>query len=169
MSLMRTTLVFIAIAGVSGCYRWVPTEQAAVPPGAEIRATLTDAGIDEMRRYLGPDILSVDGPLVSWDARGLSVLSVTTLRRAGFPPTTMTDTLRLAPNHVADVAIKELDGKRTAIFTVGVLGVAVGSVMAALIFGGGPEDTGEGNGPPPDAAVIHSVPIFSIPFRLGIR
>ena len=54
MRIIRTTFVVTAIAVFGGCYRWVPTEQAAVPPGAEVRAMLTDAGVDEMRRYFGP-------------------------------------------------------------------------------------------------------------------
>jgi hypothetical protein len=168
MRIIRTTLVLTAIAVLGGCYRWVPTEQAAVPPGAEVKATLTDVGVEEMRRYLGPDVTSVEGPMVSWDPGGLSILSVTTLRRAGFPPTVLTDTLRLAPNYTADVAIRELDGKRTAIFTAGALGAAAGAVMAALIFGGNSESPGEGDGPPPEESVVYRIPLFSIPFRLGI-
>lgn len=164
MGILRTTFLISAIAVTGGCYRWVPTEQATIPPGAEVRANLTDAGVEEMRRYFGPDITSVEGPLVSWDGRGLSVLSETTLRRAGFPPTVLTDTIQLQPTHLADVAIRELDGKRTALFTVATLGAAAGAVMAALIFGGTAEEPGESGGPPPEASVI-----LRIPFSLGIR
>jgi hypothetical protein len=174
MSLVRATLTLATVVALGGCYRWVPTEQGAVPRGVEVRATLTDAGVEEMRRYFGPDVTDVTGPLVSWDRGEFAVLSVTTLRRPGFLPTTLADTLRLQPSHMVDVAVKELDGKRTAIFTVGVLGAAAGAVAAALIFGGTPEDSGEGGGPPTDESLVPgstfgSIPLMRIPFRFGFR
>lgn len=162
MSIIRATLVIAALAVIGGCYRYVPVDRARVLPGTEVRARLTDAGVEEMRSYFGPNVLSVKGPLVSWDGEGLALLIETSVQRAGFPPTSLTDTIRLLPYYVADVELQQLDGKRTAGFTAAMLGVAAAAVLAARAFGGSSEGLGEGEGPEPEAMTL-----FSIPFRIG--
>ena len=163
MSNVRTTLVIAALAVTAGCYRYVPAERARVVPGAELRARLTDAGVEEMRRYFGPNVLSVEGPLVSWDGEGLALLSETSVQRAGFPATFMTDTIQLLPHYVADVEFQKLDGKRTAGFTAAILGGAAAAILASRAFGGSSEGEG-GGGPEPEAMIL-----LSIPLRIGFR
>jgi hypothetical protein len=119
-------------------------------------------GTEELRGTLGPSITSVDGPLMQWDSEGLRLLSDLTIQHAGFPATTMTDTLRLLPGYVARVEVRELDGKRTALFTAGVVGVAAAAIIAPSIVGGDKDSSGEGDGPDPEAAIL-----FSIPIRFG--
>ena len=36
MGMVRTTFIIAAIAVTGGCYRWVPTEQATIPPGTHV-------------------------------------------------------------------------------------------------------------------------------------
>ena len=162
MSKVLTALFIVCLALTAGCYRYVPVEQAAAPSGTVLRARLTDAGAEEMRRYFGPGVMEVKGPLVSWNSEGMSLLNESFLRREGFPATTITDTLSLLPQHVAGVDIRELDGARTAVFSAALLAGAVATVFAAQIFGGAPEDGGEGGDLDPDAAVL-----FRIPIRIG--
>ena len=95
MRIPRVSLVIAFAALLGGCYKYVPVEPSAVTPGAGVRARLSDAGAEEMRRLFGPDVLSVEGPLVAWNGGGLSLLWETYLRRQGYPPTTVTDTIRL--------------------------------------------------------------------------
>jgi uncharacterized protein YbjT (DUF2867 family) len=163
MSMVRMAFVVAALVLAGGCYRWVPTEQAAVPPGTQLRARLTDAGTAEIRTYFGPGLLTVEGPLVAWDRTGLSLLTETSVRRPGFPPTTMTDTIQLLPNHLAGVDMQELDGKRTAGLSAGLLGGVVLAILATRTLGG-ETDPGEGVDPPPEATIL-----FSIPLRIGGR
>lgn len=162
MRLVHPTLVLAALVLAGGCYRYVPAEPAQVPRGSQVRALLTDEGVAEMTRILGPDVLSLDGPLASWDGGGVALLRQTRIARQGFPATTFTDTLRLSPSHVAGLEVRELDGKRTAFFTAGVVMGAASTVLAALIFGGTPEDPGEGGEIPPDD-------LFQIRIPIGFR
>ena len=162
MSKVLTTLFIVCLAFTAGCYRYVPVERTAAPAGTMLRARLTDAGAEEMRRYFGPGVVEVKGPLVSWNGEGLSLLTESFLRREGFPATTVTETVRLLPQHVAGVDIRELDGARTAVFSVAVLAGAVATICAARTFGGELDDGGEGGDLDPDAAVL-----FRIPIRIG--
>lgn len=160
MKVVRIALVMTALALVSGCYRYVPIDPAAVPVGAKVQARLSTTGIDEMTRYFGPDVSVVRGPLVSWDVDGLSVLRQTVMRREGFLPTTVMDTLHLQPDHLLGVDTPELDGPRTAGLTAVILaGAAATTFLAAKVFGGIPEEVGEGGGPDPEATVLFRIPI----------
>ena len=151
-----------ALFFAGGCYTYVPTARTVVTPGAEVRAILTVDGVEEMRGYFGPGVTSVSGPLVSWDQEGMGVLAKLSLQREGYPATVMTDTLHLLPPHLARVALRRSNGKRTAGFTVAVMGVAAAAILAPRVFGGGSEDSGEGPGP--EAAII-----LRIPFGIGFR
>lgn len=162
MNIVRTVLVIAALAVTAGCYRYVPADRAGVPPGAQVRARLTDAGVEEMSRFLGPSVVSVEGPLISWDGEGVALSSETSMQREGFAPTTWTETIQLAPHYVAGVEIQQLDGKRTAGLTAAILGGAVAAILATRAFGGGGDDPG---GPGPDAAMI----LFGVPLRIGFR
>jgi len=154
---MRNISAPLIVAGAllaGGCYRYVPTEMAAVPPGAEVRAHLTGDGIEAMRSYYGPEVYSVEGPLAWWDEGGVGLLTEMYLSRPGFPPTTFTDTVRLLPHHLAGMELRELDGKRTAGFSAAT------------------DDSGEGAGEDPEASIIFRIPLglpFNIPFKLGFR
>ncbi|MCH7564910.1 MAG: hypothetical protein IH968_13925 [Gemmatimonadetes bacterium] len=164
MSIVRRTLIIAALALTAGCYRYVPADRTLVPAGAKVQARLTDAGVEEMRRYFGPNVRFVKGPLVSWDGEGLALLVETSVQREGFPPTILADTIRLLSHHVAEVGIQELNGKRTAGFTGVMLVGGAAAVLVARTFGGSSEGLGEGGEPRPPALIL-----FSIPIRIGFR
>jgi len=163
---MRNITRFLILACLllsGGCYRYVPTEMAAVPHGAEVQALLTGDGIEAMRGHFGPDVNSVKGPLASWDEEGMGLLAEMTLSRPGFPPTTLTDTIWLLPHHLAGVELRELDGKRTLGFTAAVLGAMAGAILAGRAWSGSSEDPNGGD-PDPEAAIVFRIP-FGIIFR----
>jgi len=172
---MRNIFAPLIVAGAlltGGCYRYVPTEMAAVPPGAEVRAHLTGDGIEAMRSYFGPEVYSVEGPLAWWDEGGVGLLTEISLSRPGFPPTTLTDTVRLLPHHLAGMELRELDGKRTAGLTAAIVGGMAVALFAGQAFGGSSDDSGEGAGEDPEASIIFRIPLglpFNIPFKLGFR
>ncbi len=163
---MRKPLPFLTLLSLlfsGACYRWVPVEQSAAPPGSEVRAILTMDGVDELRGTFGPSVESVEGPLVRWDSEGLGLLAELSVSRAGYPATTMTETVQLQPHHIARVELRELDGRRTAFFTAGVVGAAAFAAIAPSLFGGEAEESGEGDPTDPDAAIV----LFRIPIRFG--
>lgn len=162
MNIFRTALVIVALAVTGGCYRYAPADRLGLVPGVELRARLTDAGVEEMRGYFGPGVLSVKGPLVSWDADGLALLTQTSIQREGFRPTFLTDTIRLLPHYMLGVDRKELDGKRTAAFTASILAGTAAIVLVTRSFGGNSENSGDSEPRDPDATVL-----FSVPLRIG--
>ena len=169
---LSTVLFGVGLLFLGACYRYVPAEMAAVPLGSDVRAHLTGDGVEAMRSSFGPDVHSVEGPLVEWDEEGVGVLTEMYLSRPGFPATTLTDTVRLLPHHLAGVEMKKLDRKRTAGFTAVVVGGMAAALWAGKAFGGSSDDNGEGGGPDPEASVIFRIPIslpFNIPFNLGFR
>ena len=158
MNKLLIVFSFLTLALSGACYRYVPTERATAPPGSEVRAILTQDGISEMRRYFGPGVTSVEGPLVRWDEAGIGLLSEISMSRPGFPATTTTETLELLPHHLERMELRELDGKRTVGFAAGVVGVMAGALLAAQAIGGSSDDDGEGGGPEPEAAFAFRIP-----------
>lgn len=160
---LRALFALLAVLAVSaGCYRYVPVQRSAAPSGARVRASLTDAGRDEVRARFGPDAESLEGTLVDWDENGVAVSLQSYVRRQGFPPTFFTDTVHLLPRHFQVVEVQELDGWRTA----GVVSlVAAASVAAAFVPRalGGQSESGEGGdeGDPqdPNAHILIRIPL----------
>jgi hypothetical protein len=166
VSAMREPLPFLILLSLlfsGGCYRYVPVERYQAPSGSEVRVVLTMDGEDEIRGTFGPGVTSLDGPLVRWDSEGLGLLTDLSISREGYPATTMTETVQLQPHHIARVELRELDGRRTAFFTAGVVGAAAVAIIAPSLVGGDSEDSGEGDEPDPDAAIV----LFRIPIRFG--
>lgn len=156
MGLARLALLLVLTAP-AGCYRWTSYEGDPVPPGTEIRIRATNAGAEEIRRRFGETDGAVSGPLARWDDAQVSVTISTLVRRAGFPPTTVTDTLDVARSQVAGIDVKVLDKKNTAFLVTGVVAGAAALVLATRAFGG--ETDIEGEGPPVEEAVIIRIPL----------
>ena len=163
MRIRFCSIVLFALFLSSACYRYVPVERYQAPPGSEVRVTLTMDGEDEIRGTFGPGVASLDGPLARWDSEGLDLLTDLSISRQGYPATTMTQTVQLQPHHIARVELRELDGRRTALFTAGVVGAAAVAVIAPSLVGGESDESGEGDPPDPDAAIV----LFRIPIRFG--
>jgi hypothetical protein len=99
--------------------------------------------------------------MARWDDAQVAVTISTLVRRAGFPPTMITDTLDVARSLVAGIDVKVLDRKDTALMVAGVVGGAAALIFATRAFGG-ETDLVEGGGPPVEEAVI-----VRIPFGIG--
>lgn len=156
MGLARLVLL-VALTASAGCYRWAPYEGEPLPIGTEVRVRVTNAGADELRRRFGSTDGTLSGPLARWDASQVSVTTTTMIRREGFAPTSVSDTLDVARSLVAGIDIKELDRKNTAFLVVGVVAGAAGLVLATRAFGG--ETVPEGEGPPVEESVIVRIPL----------
>ena len=161
---VRLVLAAITLAVASGCYHYVPANPTDIVPGGDVRAQLTDAGRNEMRGYFGPDVTAIEGPLVRWDVGGVALLVETYVSRPGFPPTYVSDTIRVLPQHLATLEAKELNGWRTAGLGVAILGGAVAAVWVAQTVGEGPADFPPP--PPPDTMLRFRIPL-RLPLRVG--
>jgi len=72
---MRSHAALVMTAAVlqASCYNYVPLRRAALAPATYVVVTLTDAGSEEMARYLGPNVYAVRGRFLSATERGLVV------------------------------------------------------------------------------------------------
>ena len=159
MSLARLALLLV-LTVPAGCYRWAPYDGDPVPVGTEIRVRATAAGAEDMRRRFGETDGTVSGPVAKWDDAQVSVTISTLVRRAGFPATTVNDTLDVSRSHIAGIDVKVLDQRTTVFLVSGVVAGAAALILATRAFGG--ETDVEGGGPPVEEAVI-----IRIPFGIG--
>jgi len=113
-----------------GCYRYVNADPQDVTPGTLIRAQLTEARTEEVRRYFGPGVESVEGPLVRLNGAEVGILMRTYVSRPGFRPTSVADTVKLLPPHIGGFEVRNLDKWRTAGFAAVIAGGGVVAVLA---------------------------------------
>jgi hypothetical protein len=143
-----------------GCYRYVNADPEGVIPGSQVRAQLTEAGIEEVGPYFGSGLEEVEGPLVRMNGEEVGILMRTYVSRPGFPPTSVADTVGLLPGHIRNFQVRELDGQRTAAMTALVVGAGVAAVLAPRVVGGGSGGEGpEGNDPDPNAQILLRIPL----------
>lgn len=166
MGFSRSTLLLCLVLS-AGCHRWVPHDGTPVPEGTDVRVRVTDAGSDELQSRFGPNDGSVDGPVAYWNTEAIGLLVQSTIRRPGFPATTISDTIPVPSRLVSGVDVKTLDNRRTTALTAGIVLGGLGLVLATRAFGGEAED-GDPTPPPPDASWIVRFPL-PLAFLFGGR
>src|ERR687886_421159 len=75
MRILASGICSLALV-LSGCYVTVPVTQSRLQPGVRVRVQLTEQGADDLARYLGPNVSTVDGRLLQ-NSDGMLALSVT--------------------------------------------------------------------------------------------
>jgi hypothetical protein len=75
-------LPFGIVLLLTGCYTYRPLVNPAPPPGQRVSAQLTTEGSRELTGQIGPEVLHVEGQVVSADSSGLDleVLEIESLR-----------------------------------------------------------------------------------------
>lgn len=128
MRIARTILLLVSAAG---CYRYVPTTQSSITPGAPVLVALTLQGSIDVAPRIGQNVASVEGSLSQTDSSGALTLSLLSVRRRGENVATMWggETLRLSSEDIAEVRGKQLSRGRTA-----VAWTALGAASAGLII-----------------------------------
>jgi hypothetical protein len=74
---MRSSFVCVVLAVTlqAACYNYAPLRRSELSPSTYLAVTLTEAGSEELARYIGPNVLVVRGRFLSATERGL-ILSV---------------------------------------------------------------------------------------------
>jgi hypothetical protein len=67
----RIPFAFVLL--LAGCYTYRPLANPAPPPGQRVSAQLTTEGSRELTGQIGPEILHVEGQVVSADSSGLDL------------------------------------------------------------------------------------------------
>jgi hypothetical protein len=127
---------------LAGCYSYrpMPAVDAVVPtPGTQVEARLTTAGAADLALQVGPDVLRVQGQVVSADSSGvtLAVTRVETARHIGSD--WKGEHVLLPRADIASLRTRKLSVGATALFG----GLAGGGLAAAFALIGG---TGSSSG-----------------------
>ena len=121
---------------VAGCYTYrpLPSVDAAMPAaGTQVEVRLTTAGAAALANQVGPDVLFLDGSLVSADSNGLTLKMARSESARHISQEWKGEQLTLPKEDVASIGARKLSVGATALLG----GLAGGSMVAAVaLFGG---------------------------------
>ena len=138
----RTVLV-IAVCAVAACYRYVPVATPQPQTGTHIAAVLTDSGTAELAQYLGPNVASIGGRLVSSSPEELQISVNTVATRSGAENFWKGEMVRVPRRLVSGIQERKLSGSRSGL--VATIGLAAG-VSLLRAFGAFSAGSGSGGG-----------------------
>jgi hypothetical protein len=127
-----TWLVLAALAGTTGCYKYVETAPSSVSAGTEVAVDLTSVGSANVKEAIGDFVTQVEGSVTEASGAGIT-LSLTSVKRRGdvSPSTWNGETLRLNGSDIAGVKTRQFSRGRTTAAAVG-LGAATVGLVAAI-------------------------------------
>lgn len=130
-----------------GCYVTVPLATTAPDPGTRVHVQLTDDGSGELARYLGPNVMSVDGRLLQSTDTAVAVSVSEVAKRDGDEQFWKGESVSLPRGAIATVQQKKLSTWRSGL----IAGLLVAGVFAIKgISGdatGAPSSGGTGGSP----------------------
>jgi hypothetical protein len=136
---LRHLIVALVLGMTSGCYRYVPTEVALVPPGQDVRLLVTRFGASQLAEVSsnGGQSGSINGKMQGVEGDAILISVPVGERREGFMTVNMTQTIRVPMGEVLDVDRRELDKVGTG-FLVGAVAAAGTGIILGIIeaFGG---------------------------------
>lgn len=159
----RGVLTALLVASTAaGCYRYVPAEVTATPPGTRVQLLVTPTGAREAREAgaLEDDgEPRVEGTVVDVERDDVLVRVPVGRQQDGFMVNRIDQSVRFPIEEIVSLRRRELDGTRTALVIGGT--TLLGAGLLALIFdpfGRSDPDTE----PPPDE-FFTSLQILSVP------
>jgi hypothetical protein len=132
----------IVLAAAAGCYRYVPLATPQPQSGTYITALLTDSGTAELADYLGPNVASVGGRLVSTSAEELQISVVNVASRAGAEAFWKGETVRVPRRLVSGIQERKLSGSRSSLVATIGLAAGVGLLRAFGVLSAGSGSSG---------------------------
>ena len=152
----RLRALLLLLPALTACYtlRPIPVGDAgfteSLPAGAEVEAVLSQDGTAGMTALIGPDAASLIGRVTAFAPETVQVAVSEVRTRAGLSYFLHGTTVPVAWRHMAQLRVRELDRRRTAVATALSLGAA-GALIYHVRFGGG--GVQEGPGPTPTPAL----------------
>jgi hypothetical protein len=133
------------------CYRYVPLEVAAPPPGTDVRLYLTPQATTELTPRLGPETTSVIGRVTSADATALTLVVSETGKLGGGSVRWVGERVEL-PLGLVHRGERRVRDRRRTLIAGGIAAAATAGaffILRAVAGGGSGEDNGGGGGPTP--------------------
>jgi hypothetical protein len=153
----RTLISMTAVAvSICGCYSQIPITSFPPPPATHIVADVTDSGVVEMGKAIGPSAQSVEGIVqsASRDTVTLSMLRVD--HRVGADVRWNRELVSFPSSALANSVESRFDRNRTVLAAAGIV---MGAFLAARAFQSLGADSPVDQTPNPAAILL-------IPFRL---
>jgi len=112
---VRSTWVIVAaLAGTTGCYRYVETAPSAITAGTEIAVDLTSAGTVNVKPALGDFVTQVEGNVTESNGSGITLSLLSVRRRGDVAPSTWSgESLQLTTADIAGVKTRQFSRGRT--------------------------------------------------------
>jgi hypothetical protein len=145
---MRTAILIGVLSVTAGCYNYNPLTTPTPETGTYLGVTLTDAGSDDLARYLGPNVFLVRGRYLGPSDKGflLSVTGVETKRGIALP--WEGETVTLPADAIASLEVRRLSkGKSLLLAGLGAGGVIVTTLTFSLLGTGTQPNAGGGRPP----------------------
>jgi hypothetical protein len=144
--MVRTLALWIGSTLLAGCYNYEPLSRAHLIPSAYLAVTLSDAGSEDLARYLGPSVVIVRGRFLSATERGLAMSVETVEDRRGQTVGWQGETVVIPSDLVRTLEERRAARGKTVLFAGASL---VGFLAAYAAFGPGTSGTSPGSGGPP--------------------
>lgn len=151
-------VALVTAASVSGCYRYVPAEAAAVPPGEQVRLFVTRAALAPLND-LPVDAASpvLAGTLIRSEPASVVLRVPVTARQQGFGVQVLGQDVIIARDQIVQMERRELNGLATGALTIGGTALLTGAVIM-IIQGARQGDL------LPGSSDVELAPRFSVPF-----
>ena len=144
--MVHTVAMLSAAVLLAGCYNYEPLRRAQLVPSAYLAVTLSEAGSEELTRYLGPNVLIVRGRLVGATERGLALSVESVEDRRGQTLAWQGETVVVPGDFVRSLEERHVARGKTVLLA----GASVMGFFAAYAaFGPGASGTTPGGGGPP--------------------
>jgi hypothetical protein len=140
-------LALALAVSVTGCYSYIPSEPAAVPPGERVRVYVTRealAGLGEIPVQSGGPVLN--GTLVRAEPANLVVRLPVATRQTGFNIEVLGQDVFIPSDQVLQLERREMNGPMTALLTVGGTAAIAGLVVMIISGARGGEQRPPGDG-----------------------
>jgi hypothetical protein len=144
---VRIATIVLAALGAAGCYYYSPLNNDPQPE-MSLSVTLTDSGTDHLSRYLGPDVESLRGRLLSVDDTTYAMSVSAVDLRHGMTLGWKGERVALNRSLVATMSERRFSAGRTALTSTLTMAGFYLTVQAFKILGGGSRMGSGGGGPP---------------------
>lgn len=127
---MRKWLFLASLAGVGGCYAYLPVDNTKLTPGSDVAIELNAAGSDSFAPVLGRGTRNLRGRMMSSDSLGLELALTASGPQGAERFWDGSERLVIPWADITSLQERRLSTGRSAVLGGAIVGVAVGAAAA---------------------------------------
>jgi hypothetical protein len=131
---VRSSAVFLAPL-LCACYVTTPLVSTRPDPGTKLRVQLTDVGSDNLARYLGPGVTTVDGRLLQNSDSALALSVTQVAMRSGQEQFWKGEQVELPRASIAAVQERRLSKTRSVLLAGGIVAALLSLKISGAVGG----------------------------------